>query len=158
MKKYKEFQERVKVWLQQYYGRDWNIELKSVTGNNGIAKDSLLIQKRERGNQKIINLDPFYKIYQQGVEITFICWALIKSLDRGYPLKEIQEEALLDFGKMADRVIYRLINADLNRELLKTIPSMPFNDLAIVFALLLDSPEEREEERSGRGACRPRGS
>lgn len=151
MKQYKEFQERVKVWLQQYYGRDWNIELESVTGNNGIVKDSLLIQKQESGNPKIINLDPFYKIYQQGVEITFICWALIKSLDRGYPLEGIQEETLLDFGKMADRVIYRLINADLNRELLKTIPSLPFNDLAIVFALLLDSPEEREEDDQEEG-------
>lgn len=144
VKEYKEFNDRVKNWLRQYYGKDWSIEVESVTGNNGVVKDCLLIQKPEWENKIAISLMPFYQMYQQGIEMVFLCWGLIKSLEHD-PLESIREQALLDFGQMKERVVYRLINADLNEELLKKIPSIPFQDLAIVFALLLDRQEDDPE-------------
>lgn len=146
MNEYEKFQDRVKIWLRQYYGKDWVIEVESVTGNNGVVEECLVIQRSEWDNQMVIRLRPFYQIYQQGIEITFICWSLLKALEHDYPLERIQKQDLLDFEQMKERVVYRLVNADLNRELLKKIPSIPFHDLAIVFAMLLDRQENGQKD------------
>lgn len=46
-------------------------------------------------------------------------------------------EDLLDFSKIQHRIVYRLMNAEENEELLKQIPHLPIMDLAITFHVLI---------------------
>lgn len=55
-------------------------------------------------------------------------------------IKEV-DEMLLDFSCLRNKICFKLINAEKNRELLKEIPHLPFCDLAVVFYLLLKQDE-----------------
>lgn len=43
-----------------------------------------------------------------------------------------------DYEAVRDRICFKLINAEKNKELLKDVPYLPFMDLAIVFYILVD--------------------
>ena len=48
---------------------------------------------------------------------------------------------LNDFTKLKDKIVYKLVHTDANKELLKEIPSVPYLDLSIIFYLYLEENE-----------------
>lgn len=47
----------------------------------------------------------------------------------------------LSYGQVKDRIVYRLINTERNRELLNSIPHMEFMDLSIIFKCIVKRNE-----------------
>lgn len=48
-------------------------------------------------------------------------------------------EGIMDYEQARGKICYKLVNTELNKELLSEVPHIPFHDLSIVFYVLIDS-------------------
>ena len=52
----------------------------------------------------------------------------------------------MNFLRVKNQIVYRLINREKNKKLLSEVPYMPWKDLAIVFYLLLEMDEHQMQQ------------
>lgn len=129
-------------------GSEYHVATRKVLKNNGVVLTGLLIGRQEHCITPAIYLDSLYEAYIAGggcrkledmVKLTVVVYQdcqqeaeqLYRSLD-GLP----------DYETVKDKIIYKLVNTENNRELLNQIPSRSFYDLSIVFALYLGNGEK----------------
>lgn len=56
--------------------------------------------------------------------------------------KRALEKYIMDFESVKEKLVYKLINTEKNRELLKDVPHVEFLDLSIVFQYIVSKDEE----------------
>ncbi len=95
--------------------------------------DSIIIQAPDSNISPTIYLDVFYDMYQKGMDVEEAAIRILTAYYKGKPKKELNMDFFKDFEKTKDRIVFRIINAQQNKELLKEIPHIPFMDLAICF-------------------------
>lgn len=141
--KYKDFSAEVKQSVQEKVGKGYEVIIRQVSKNNGVILDGLSIGRRQDTFAPVVYLQPYYE--QLGSNMTFdeIVNDIISIYKKymGISMRNTAE-ALTVFNHVKDKVVFKLIQAETNRELLAEIPSIPFLDMAIVFYLLLDKREE----------------
>lgn len=121
-----------------------SVEKQEVLKNNGVVFKGITIKKKGEKIAPVIYLQDYYERFQSGDSLEDLAQELIE-LSRKLPfVPRWNYGDVLDFPKMKSKIVYRLINAKENEELLKDIPSLPILDLAIVFYIIVDS---RENER-----------
>ena len=118
------------------------VEVQNVQKNNGVKLIGLVIRKSNRQIAPVIYLEEFYKRYLTGWSIEQLSSMLIERSTNipGIPSWDFEE--FKDFSKIQDKIVYKLINAKANEELLKGVPHLPILDFAIVFSLLLSFSEK----------------
>lgn len=133
-----EFAELIRVETARRLGMEWHIEVIPCVKNNGQQMTQLLVQKQEDSIGTRIPLDEVFQAYQAngGKEFSKIVeevfWIYSET-------KKEQEEIrtrfpdLREYRNVKDWVIFKLINAEMNSELLQSVPHMQYMDLAIVF-------------------------
>ncbi len=132
MKKEK-FGERVKEGLLKRIGDNISIKVQMVKKNNGVEYLGMLIQKADSNISPTVYLDNFYECYQQGEKLDSIVERILYLYREGEVKAPIDMEFFREFTKVKERIAYRLINAEQNKELLEQIPHIIFMDLAICF-------------------------
>jgi hypothetical protein len=113
------------------------VERREVLKNNGVKAIGLSI--REEGNfvAPIIYLNEFYLGFCEGISIEELAEYLLDYAKAVPPIPVWNYEDIEDFTKVKDLVVYKLINAKRNQELLKNVPNLPLLDFAIVFYVML---------------------
>ena len=142
-----EIERRVAAML----GADYHVVTQKVPKNNGLVLTGLMIGTAEGCVALMIYLDSLYESYSTGNGHKNL-GELAQSIVAQYKERRGEAEQLRgdlggfpDYEKIKDRIMFKLINTEKNRELLKQIPSQSFHDLSIVFMLYFG---ERE-----RGIC-----
>lgn len=132
---YKMFKECILEGLKERFGKDSQIEYVEVLKNNGIKLDGILLRK-EKGITPTVYVNDFYDEYEEDLEEII---DRMESLIRNNTIREDYDvDSLIEFEKIKDRVVYKLINFDKNEDLLKTTPHKKFLDLAVVYYISLD--------------------
>lgn len=129
-----EFAEKVKRYAQTRLGSGYHVQLKEIAKNNGIMRLGLMIRKKGRNITPAIYLEDFQKRYEEGVPAGEIIERILELYEESMPSEDFDTGILTDFERIKDRITYRLINAEKNRELLGQIPHKRFLDLAICFS------------------------
>lgn len=127
------FNNVIKEILEKNLDKDTKVILQKVRKNNNVILDGLIIQVPGSNISPTIYMDVFYEMYQDGMSINEIAVRILAAYYGGRPKKEINMEYFKDFEKVKHRIVYRLINAKQNKELLEEIPHILFMDLAICF-------------------------
>jgi hypothetical protein len=138
---YEEFQAAVTSALKKELGQDYQMAIQKVPKNNGAILDGLCINKKRETIAPTIYLNSYYEQYKEGwsvEELTKEILAIYQSHSR--PLS-VDFSQLNDFPTLKNNVVYKLIHTHANQELLKSIPSIPYLDLSIVFYLFLEKNE-----------------
>ena len=78
-------------------------------------------------------MNAFLEKYEEGESWDSIIDKILMSYRNGMPNKPVDMEFYKYFEKVKDRIAYKLINAEKNRELLTEIPHIRFLDLAVCF-------------------------
>lgn len=141
MDRYETFKTELKRKLEQWFGAKCRIEFTTVMKNNGVVRDSILIQQWGEEQEITLSLSPYWQLFQNGKGMRNVFTEFIEEYEGENISLPFTAAQLLDFAQMKEQVVCRLINADLNRDLLAQIPHILFLDLAIVFALQLWSGE-----------------
>ena len=129
----KNFSARVQEAVSARLGDDYQVIVKEMTKNNNINMEGLLIYKEGQNVAPAIYLEPFRECYRRGEEWQSVIDRIIAFYESNLPTQSLDMSFYRDFSKVKKRIIYKLINAEQNRELLNQIPHIGFLDLAICF-------------------------
>ncbi len=149
---YQEFECEILSRLSKRIPDSLDIQIRTITKNNGIKLHGLLITDPVEDITPTIYLEPFFGEYldESSKNDSMDSEAYIDGLcDRIYTLYEEHKhtemmdiELFYDFDSLSDRIVFRLVNTRLNQELLADVPHMDYLDLSILFYYLLDTDDD----------------
>ena len=128
-----EFGNLIKERLEEKYEGKAEIKLQEVRKNNGVTMLGVMVKDQEKNIAPTLYLDELYHEYQGGRDLEEIFGVIADNLERGMPKAPIDMEFFTDYSQVKEKLCYKLVNQERNEELLKTIPNLPFLDLAICF-------------------------
>lgn len=114
------------------------VKLHSVLKNNGIRAIGITILEEETNVAPTVYVNSFFERYQRGNSLDQIAKDFLQVYER-YQLKEsVDISFFTNPQKVRERIVFKLINGNLNRELLEKIPHKTFMDLEVVFYCLME--------------------
>lgn len=139
--KFEKFLNTVTGRVQEIAGADATVQLQEVRKNNNVMMHGLTIERKGRNVSPTIYLDSFYEMLEDGMEMEHIVRRILEVYVRGLPRENVDMEFFRDLRQVRDRIVYRLVNRDKNRELLSEVPHVGFLDLAVCFYYSYTHPE-----------------
>lgn len=119
-------------------GNGYEVKVQKVTKNNGIILDGLSIHKWTANMAPTIYLNTYYEQLGENMTLAEITADVVSIYHKNPCILNYTADAFVVFDNIKDKVVFKLIQAESNKELLMDIPYVEFLDLAIVFYLLLD--------------------
>ena len=83
----------------------------------------------------------FFYEYKEGKTLGKILNQLCRLIDENQPKKNFNINFFMDYEKLKNYLVYRVINGEKNKELLKEVPYRSLQDLAIVCHCLIENEE-----------------
>ena len=84
-----------------------------------------------------IYLNPYYHRYLNGVPMEDIYMDILNTYYNNLPQKDFDISLFRDFEKASQRIVFKLVNKEKNEELLKDVPYINFQDLALIFVCMV---------------------
>lgn len=128
-----EFCNKVKKNMMAYVGEETRVDVKRITKNNGIILHSIIVTEKEKNISPNIYLDDLYEAYEKGETFRSVMEEIVQIYRDSKRKKNMDMSFFLDYDSMKERVVYKIISYEKNKELLLQVPYIPFLDLAIVF-------------------------
>lgn len=141
---FNQFSKKVKKGLELIVKEklaDGKVVLRRVRKNNNVKMTAISIIREGEKAMPTIYLKDYYKMYMDGASIEEICFEIYDVYEEGIQHfnKYIDVERLLNFEKVKDKIFYKIINYEMNKEMLKEHPHFRFLDMAIVFYVMIES-------------------
>ena len=138
------FADVVKAGLEEAHP-ECCVMVHKVTKNNNLVLTGISIRSREVNLAPTIYMDSYYNDYKDGRPVSEI----IAEVERAYNAYKVEQDfdvsSITDFNHVQDKICYKLVNRDKNKELLSDAPYLPFHDLAVIFYVVVS------EDRVGTG-------
>ena len=133
------FVKQVTQKLQEYLGKDYQIEMKQTDGINSTIKYSLILVKTGSDIHPCVNLDTYYNLYQSGTDIDILVKAILDSCKEDYHVNRSAISDFTDWDNVKFHIYAKLISTEKNHSLLSDIPSRAYLDLSIVYYVRMES-------------------
>ena len=136
-------QQQILEALEKKLGDEYSIRIREVYKTN-IKLDGLTILKMGDNVSPTVYLEPYYEKLENGEQLNVIA----DEISRLYFCSKIEVldfdiSPIQDFNFVKERLFVQIINRHYNKELLSTIPHMPFlDDFAVTARCLLDLIDE----------------
>lgn len=131
----KEFYDYVRQHILEYVkdaeGKEARVQ--KICRNNQVFIAALSIGREGEHLQPILYLEPYYQKYAKGRDLSEILCEIgdaYKECSLGF---DLDEEKMTDYNYIKDRLFYRLVHYDKNREMLKVCPFDQIEDLAVTY-------------------------
>lgn len=126
-----EFAEAVKKELETRTGEE--VEIANYQKNNGVTLCGIVIKDMQSNIVPTIYLESFYEKYIHDEDMDYVVDNILdiykESRVEGYR----DMSFFCDFNKVKDKIAFKLINFNDNKEILKKVPYIKFLDLAKVY-------------------------
>ncbi|MBS6952069.1 MAG: hypothetical protein KH230_02435 [Enterocloster asparagiformis] len=132
---YHTFLSAIRQQMQKRLGDEYVLTLHRIPRNNGLCLDGLSICGKGSRVAPTIYLNTCYQRFQNGTPLNQILDELVSLYRQSLDNTPFDLNLLECAASVRPRVAFRLINAQSNCELLKTLPHIPVLDLAKVFYL-----------------------
>ena len=114
------------------------VQLYTAVKNNGIKKYGLTIMEKGINISPTIYLEEYYQQFCDGDSVEEITEEIL-SLYQRIRFRHSWDGSLVEeYAKVKEKIVYRLINRQANRELLEGVPHQNFLDLAVIYQVLLE--------------------
>lgn len=113
------------------------VERHEILKNNGVRAVGLAIRREDKNIAPIIYLEEYYKSYLKGERLELLAERFIQRSKAAPAAPRWDYQSVLDFRRVKDQIVYKLVNAERNKSLLKEVPSLPVLDFAIIFYLMI---------------------
>ena len=145
---YREFTCAVEKQMSQRMTGGAKTELHTAVKNNGKERTGVLIMTPGINISPTIYLEEYYEHYQAGVPVEKIVDNILAFYNAVKQEKSWEYNYILRYEGVKDRIVFKLINTEQNRDYLKGVPHIEFLDLSVVFYVLLESTEEGTAARA----------
>ncbi|MBS5933639.1 MAG: hypothetical protein KIC94_12295 [Clostridiales bacterium] len=136
---YEDFKKRIYQELSNNVQADVTLEHKTVRKNNGVVLDTIVLHSKAEQLSSCLYLNHYYEKYKHGTTEVEIIEEMLNVANESKG--EVEQQLLItseitDFSKLSDFICYKLVNAKMNEELVKTVPHKKFLDLAIIYYVI----------------------
>lgn len=138
---YYQFIQAVETKMKEVVKEDTVLSIYTAEKNNGVKRQGITISRKGINISPTIYLEEFYEKYLEGCQVEEIVKEILRLYQEVQVKKSWDENKISTFGAIESRIVYRLVNLDANRTLLKEIPYVPYLNLAIVFYVMLEVNE-----------------
>lgn len=133
---YKQFCNDVFDSIRSNFGDDFSVSLNEVTKNNGTILNGIVIKNHAYNIAPTFYLNPLFLRF--GNDVVAASKSILESYYENAPTQSFPMNLFSDWQMVKDKIIYRVVNAELNRSLLSHCPHFLFHDLAVVYVYLLN--------------------
>lgn len=112
---------------------DREVRVQRVKKNNQVTMTGLSVGKSGEHLQPILYLEPYYRNYLSGWELSEILSEIGKVYERQCLGFTLEEERVRDYRFIKENIFFRLVNYERNQELLRECPHERFHDLAVTY-------------------------
>lgn len=138
---YQQFVIVVKDRIALALGDGMSLHIHTALKNNGVERVGLTITDKRINISPTIYLEEYYKQFQKGLEVDDIVQNLLEVYHEVKFEHTWDVHTIKNFETMRSKIVYKLIHAERNETLLRTIPYIAYLDFAIVFYILFDVDE-----------------
>ena len=118
----------------------YEIRLNDVQKNNGVVLTAILIMENDSNVTPSIYLNQYYQYYENmEMDMDEILDSILDIYKKNKTNRNVDMRFFTDYEKVKSRIIFKLINYDMNKELLSDTPHIKYLDMAIVFQCLVSS-------------------
>ncbi|SEW31844.1 DUF5688 family protein [[Clostridium] fimetarium] len=139
---YVEFKETIQKMIQQRFDCTYKVKIQEVIKNNGIVLYGLSILSDSAKVSPTIYLESHFQSFEDGLKMKTIVDNICQCYQKHSTPNILDVEHFLDFNKIKSKVVYKIINADMNQKLLEDVPHILYLDLAIIFYYLFEANED----------------
>lgn len=133
-----QFIQVVEAKVKEEVQEDFLVSVYKARKNNGVIRTGLMIEEKGVNVSPTIYLEEYYEQYQRGNSLDYIASDIVRLYSRVRFQKSWKGDCLRRYEEVEEKIVFRLINRNANGEMLKTVPYVPYLDLAIVFYVLLE--------------------
>lgn len=142
--KYYDFLLAIQEYVKKRLGENYTINLNRIFKNNGTEQDGLVIFRKGDDIAPNIYMNDYYDSYKNGMSVELVAEEVIhrykeEILDNRYSKFDLAFE----FDSVKEKIIYRLVNYEKNRQLLSNAPHICFLDLAITFHIVVNTDKKQ---------------
>ncbi len=128
----------VKDEVEKRVGRNYTVRIETIRKNNGVTLCGLFILSADSNIYPTVYLNRFYEQFQRkAVTLKMVVDEVMDIYEKNDIRQNLDISQFLDYETVKNRIVFKLINTEKNKELLKNIPYVQFLDLSIVFQYLL---------------------
>lgn len=136
---YQNFKDAVIAYLFDALDDSAQISVQPILKNNQVVLDGLTITEHDCNISPTIYLNYYYDELQNGRPIEELQKQILSTYLSNKPTESIDISFYTSYQNISGRILFKLIHAKENEELLKEIPHLPYLDLAIVFYCLIST-------------------
>lgn len=133
----------VRMDIQKRLGGGFEVSLKDIIKNNDTMLKGLIIMEQGTNMHPTVYMEYFYEQYKAGRTLEEIEDNVLQIYKENRGEEKFDITFFTKWNVMKERVIYKLVNFDRNRELLKEVPHRKILDLAVVYEYFLDTDDNR---------------
>jgi hypothetical protein len=138
---FNQFVNIVKEEIKKQVPNGVGVDIHKTQKNNGVEKVGLIFSKGNANFAQTVYLEEAYENFQKGKKISSIVHSLLEIYENIRVPNTERFEEMMHYSNAKKKIIYRLVNAKKNKQLLKNVPHESFCDFAIVYYLLLGGNE-----------------
>ncbi len=140
---YSEFTTTIAEKAKKAAGNNGRVSINQVIKNNDTRLDGLVIMGKDQFISPTVYLNDYYNKYKNGMSIDRIMDEILSVCQKNRNTFDLDTDIFKSYEKMKHKIVYKLINHQMNEELLKNTPHKTFLDLAVVYDLVLHDKEKR---------------
>ena len=130
---YQEFKKNILHEISVALGPTYKICIQDIIKNNDTHLDGLTILSESSNVSPTIYLNYYYEQFLTNSSVSSIVDEILNSYHKHAVNNKIDIRFFTDFNNVKDRIIFKLVNYERNRELLTKVPHIKYLDLALVF-------------------------
>lgn len=128
-----EFCETITKDVSLIFKEEAKVQLEYVEKNNGVCLKGLFISNSNSCVQPAIYLDGYYEDFKNGRNIKDIVDEIIRIYKNMDKKEDVDMEFFREYRNVKERICFKLVHYERNKELLSKVPFLSYLDLAIVF-------------------------
>lgn len=130
----------IRLGIQQRMGQAYHVATQNYVKNNGVTLPGLTVMREESNLSPTIYLNGFYENYVRGAKSLEQCEVeIMETYRRNKTDHNVDISFFTEWENARQRIIYKIVNYEANRELLKDVPHRRILDLAMVYSCLVEN-------------------
>ena len=142
---YQEFKEEVKENIKSFLPEefaDCEVRINEILKNNDTKLDGLTVSSPDTNITPNIYLNRYFEEYENGKDMEDIMTEIAEIRMKHELDMPVDVSRIYMYDEIKDQIVPRLVNAEMNEELLKNRPHTNMSELAVVYAVMVESNDK----------------
>lgn len=138
---YERFVEKIAEIIREKVKEPLNLSIHTTIKNNGYERKGITFSEKGINISPTIYLEEYYEKFIRGSDAESLAEQVLGMYYKVRVKHTWKEDAVQDYQNIKDKIIYKLVNRERNRELLSLVPHEDYLDLTVLFFVMVDIDE-----------------